>query len=164
MPVRNSDFIDVLLTRPLLQLAGILAGNRNGKEATFGAMTYGGVHSGRKAHYIGLCAEIAVAHYFNEDVDAETYAKGDNGTDIIVRGHKIAVKSTTYVRDPFLRVEKEHFQDDTLYFCCAVQLPHVFLCGYAAANEVKNGDQRQLVGNGPVNYVLAMKDLTPFRA
>ena len=165
MGVTPAQWISVKLTAPLLQLAELLSGNRNQKEQRFGAMTYGGVRGGQEAHYIGVCAEIAVAHHFDAKLDINTYQqRGDNGPDLIILGRKVEVKTTTYKNDPLLRVEIEHFQADAIYFCCVAELPVIYVCGCATADEVLSGHKRQFVNGGPMNYVLNTQQLRSFKS
>lgn len=154
----------IQLTWPLLWLSEHLSKLHNGKESRFGAMTYGGKRGGEEAHLIGLYAEIAVSHYFNIPIDIETYEKGDSGTDVVIDGKSVSIKSTSYWEDPLLRVEIEHFVDGNFYFCTAVDMSQkrVKLVGWADSNTVKRSSIRSFVKDGPKNYVLDRDELKEF--
>jgi hypothetical protein len=137
-----------------------LAKARNGKESRYGAMTYGNVCKGIEAHILGLFGEIAVTKAMGSPLDERIFEDtGDDGTDTEIPGvGRVGIKLTTYLEDPYLRVEKEHF-DETLvaYILCALnkKAPYrVYVIGWATPAMVKAGYEKQFTENGPVNYVL----------
>lgn len=151
-----------------------IAKRRNIKESRFGAMTYGGKLSGIKAHVIGILAEEAVACHFGQAISDEIFLdRGDNGVDILdVPGFGVVgVKCTTYQEDPYLRVEKEHFNDSVdTYILCYVNPDLVkmefWLVGWASKLEVQCAKQKSFRiktgGRGPLNYVLEEHELHGF--
>lgn len=152
------------MSRPLEFIASYLAKLRNGKEVNYGAMTYGSIRGSEEAHYIGLYAEVAIAHYYDAKLDYNIYKRGDNGIDLIIKNLPICVKATTYWRRPFLRVEVEHFKPECIYFCTAVDIENrlVRLVGWAKSQTVLSANTRTFVNNGPLNYVLEDFDLIEF--
>lgn len=142
-----------------------LAKGRNAKQQRFGAMTYGDRRGGLEAHVIGLLAENAMARLLGCVVDRDIYEfHGDDGIDLQTSRHgKIGVKMTTYLDEPYLRVETEHFHEDIdIYVLCAVNLSsprEVHLIGYATREEVRQAPKRQFVKGGPLNYVLDEHEL-----
>jgi len=152
-----------------------LAKKRNIKEHRFGSMTYGGKLSGIKAHVIGILAEEAVASHLGSSISQEIFTNcGDDGTDIV--GSKdfgtVGVKCTTYGDDPYLRVEKDHFNDsvDTYALCYVnpdLTKMEFWLIGWATKEEVKHATQKSFEIRrgvfGPLNYVLQEYELHGFK-
>ena len=145
-------------------IASYFASQRNKKEAQFGAMTYS-TNAGIDAHYVGICGEIAAAQVLGGVIDFSTYAKGDNGADLVIGGVSVDVKTTTYTADPWLRVELEHWHPDTCYVLCSFdqQSDTVELIGRCKGSTIKKmGKIKRLTKNGPINYVLARSSLPKF--
>jgi hypothetical protein len=161
----RSRRVKVTLSAEQFQLANKLADARNKKERKFGAMTYGGVRGSRQAHIIGIVPELAVCVLGNGSVDERIFdSHGDEGIDAILPGlGKVGVKTTTYEKEPYLRVEMEHFREDIdAYILCFYneRCPHdVWIVGWSTKDEVKKGQQKRFVSGGPMNYVLHEKDL-----
>lgn len=157
--------VKIVLSDEQFEYANNLADARNRKECRFGAMTYGGVRGSKQAHLIGIIPEIAVCIVGGGEVDARIFdSHGDEGIDAnLSELGKIGIKTTTYGDDPYLRVEMEHFRDDidAYVLCCYNEHrpKEVWIIGWATKDEVKQGQQRQFVHGGPVNYVLCEKDL-----
>lgn len=154
----------VKITWPLYWMAIYLSRLHNEKESKFGAMTYGEKRGGEEAHLIGLIAEVAISHYFNSPINVDKYEKGDSGTDTVINGKKISIKSTTYWDNPLLRVEIEHFKDDCYYFCTAVDTSgkRVKLVGWVDAETIKKAKVKTFVTGGPKNFVLEPDSLREF--
>jgi hypothetical protein len=162
--------VPVALTAYNLKLALELAGQRNGKERRYGAMTYGGKQSGLGAHTVGILAEMAVAQHYGVQVDQTIYqTHGDNGIDLqnVAQYGRVGVKCTTYTRQPLLRVEKEHFSQeiDTYVLCCLdeKQPSVVYLVGSASKEHVAQAPVKRLLQSGPLNYLLSEADLSPMQ-
>ena len=157
--------VKVTLSDSQLAFANKLAEARNKKESRFGAMTYGGVRGSKQAHLIGIIPEMAVCMLGGGKVDERIFeSHGDEGVDAVLpQFGKVGVKTTTYEDEPYLRVEMEHFRDDidAYVLCCYNEnRPRdVWIVGWAAKDEVKQGQQKRFVASGPVNYVLFEKDL-----
>jgi hypothetical protein len=142
-----------------------LALKRNRKEKKFGACTYGGKQGSSMAHFIGLVGEYAVAKSVGTQVDERIFEDhGDDGIDI--EDGKWGVKTTTYIHDPYLRVEVHHFSEDIYgYILCAYK-PNVNIrklnvvgrkvniVGWASREEVRSANKRVLRSGGPLNYIL----------
>jgi hypothetical protein len=157
----------VKLPQRVVDQALKLAEERNAKEKRYGAMTYGGKLGGVQAHILGILGEAAVAYQTGQDVDRRIFdTHGDDGIDLIVPGMgKVGIKTTTYVDDPYMRVEMEHFRDDIdAYILCAINSKHeVVIVGWATKDDVKKGEKKQFVPGGPMNYVLREEVLKPWR-
>jgi len=159
----STEWIPVELSQPLIQFADVLSKLRNAKSAILGADTFNNM-TGNDSHRIGLYGEIAVGHYYNVPIDIMIYDDhGDriNG-DLEVRGKQVEVKTSTYVDDPYLRVKEYEHRDDMIYILCAVELPVVYLCGWATAEEVQAVEPRRLRADGPINYVVEHTNLRLF--
>lgn len=144
-------------------IAMFLAGRHNEKEAKYGAMTYDN-GSGVNAHYIGICGEIAVAQLLGGKMDFSTYDRGDTGIDLSILGVNVDVKTTTYMKDPWLRVELEHWKSDTCYVLCAFDGEVVKLVGRCSGRFIKkHGEKKRLTKNGPENYILSGTKLPKFK-
>lgn len=149
--------------------AWAIARARNEKEAIYGGMNYAPEkESGLKPHMVGIVGELAVSRYLGLPYDARIFARsGDDGVDLLSKKLKIQVKSTTYTRDPWLRVEC-HLPPCDIYVLTAVKLPAldkldavVTLVGYATHAMVMMAPQKILRKNGPRNYVLTSGQLVP---
>jgi len=146
-------------------IADYFSRQRNKKEKQFGAMTYS-VNTGINAHYVGICGEIAAAQLLGGEIDFSTYARGDNGVDLVIDGVKVDVKTTTYSVDPWLRVETEHWHPETCYVLCSFdqQKDTVELIGRCRGSTIKRiGEVKKLTKNGPTNYILKQSMLPKFK-
>ena len=154
-----------MVTRIRMQSSGYqdIAEGRNIKESSFGAMTYGDRLSGVNAHSIGASAEMAVAIYLGTEVDREITPRGDDGIDLQVDGLSVGVKASTYMSNPFLRVEVEHFSEHVdRYVLCAVDINDhstVEIIGWASSSDVVTAPTRKFLDRGPLNYVLSESEL-----
>lgn len=141
-----------------------LVEGRNRKESRLGAMTYGGVRGGAEAHLIGMFGEMAVAKFFGLPVDERIFDHhGDDGIDLENGSRKYGVKCTTYLDEPYMRVEKKHFNRQLNgYILCAMNKAtpaEVYLIGWATVDMIGTASQRRFVAKGPVNYVLREEQL-----
>lgn len=144
--------------------ASDIAEQRNQKESSFGAMTYGNRLGGLQAHQIGANAESAVASYLGGVMDSQIFDNhGDDGIDLIVDGLKVGVKATTYGNNPYLRVEQHHFNASVdRYVLCYVNKANpkeVEIVGFATSEKVKAAPVKQFVYGGPHNFVLTEQEL-----
>lgn len=161
--------MEILLSEDDVNEVREIAQKRNQKQSRFGAMTYGSKRQSLEAHLIGLVAEKAIAKFLNIGLDKQIYDNhGDDGTDLNIPGiGMIGIKCTTYLDNPFLRVEKEHFNDSIkAYVLCCVEpdtLSKVIVIGWATKDEVKNGKIKKFLKNGPINYVLTEPELRQFK-
>ena len=153
----------VVLTKPEALKAVALVKGRNQKEAKFGAMTYDNRRGGAEAHLIGLFGEMGVAKLLGLPVDERIFEdSGDDGVDLF-GDKKLGVKCTTYLNEPYLRVEIEHHNRELDgYVLCAMnkQKAHeIHVIGWATVPMVEAAVQKQFVPNGPNNYVLYEHEL-----
>lgn len=153
----------VILTAEEMEKATSLGQKRNGKEKQFGSMTYDKRLSGDQAHRIGVLAEWGAARFFGMRVDERIFSHcGDDGIDLD-GDCKLGVKCSTYFRDPLLRVEIHHHKPGIDgYVLCAINPEvenEVHLIGWATPKMVEAGVQKQLMPNGPMNYVLCEHEL-----
>jgi hypothetical protein len=155
----------VLLNDEEMALCLEIAGGRNRKEGRFGAMTYGGVRGSLEAHLLGVVPEYAVARLVGGRVDREVFdGRGDDGRDLVTPlGLVVAVKSTTYKADPWLRVEVRHLKPDVdRWVCCAYDGGHeVVLAGWAGRDVVLAAPLKRLRPGGPLNRVVRPALLRP---
>lgn len=142
-----------------------MAKQRNGKEKRFGSRTYADKQSGLMAHTIGIVAELAVADLFKVKFDDRIFdSHGDDGVDLVlpVVGCT-SVKATTYLKEPFLRVEiKKASPIICVYIGCAVNssnLRKIYMFGWQYRNVVETSKQKKFSQYGPVNYVLDTSQL-----
>ncbi len=153
----------ITLTNKELYFLKDLAKNRNKKEKKFGACTYGRKQGSCMAHFIGIVGEYAVAKSLNTTVDERIFEDhGDDGIDL--DSGKWGVKTTTYLNDPYLRVEVHHFNEGINgYVLCAykpeVNLRRVDIVGWASKDEVKTSEKAVLRHGGPLNYILKKHQL-----
>ena len=167
--------------------AWALAQARNKKESKLGAMTYKPENGwgGIGPHLIGMLGELAVARYLGLDPDVRIFSRsGAPGADLTARdGKTIQVKTTTYAKDPWLRVETHH-PACNFYVLAVVHVKPgdeknpggpiwirevrkedvsaiVTLVGWADRATVLLGKRTKLRENGPENYVLTGKSLAP---
>lgn len=158
--------IKVVLTQKQYNEAVKLAQGRNRKEARFGSGSYVKTTSSFDTHLIGVVPEIAVALYCNTQMNTEIYdSHGDDGTDInLPKLGKCQIKTTTYQKDPFLRVEINKFKEDVDSYILCYYNPKknkrtVWIIGWASRSEVLKGKQRKFLRYGPKNYVLTEEQL-----
>jgi len=144
-----------------------LTKKRNAKKARFGAMTYGGKQGSGMAHFIGLVGEYAVAKSIGAEVDTRIFEDhGDDGIDLLEE--KWGVKTTTYLNDPYLRVEVHHFNEEIKgYVLCAYNprqdLRRVEIVGWALREEVRKAKQATLRRGGPLNYIMKKEQLVEWQ-
>jgi hypothetical protein len=159
----EDKFMFIILTEEDLCFIRDLAKKRNAKQAIFGTSTYGGKRRPAMAHFIGLGGEFAVAKSIGTQVDTRIFeTHGDDGIDILEG--KWGVKTTTYLTDPYLRVEVHHFNAEiTGYVLCAynpnIDLRKVEIVGWATRDDVLKANKKTLRRGGPLNYILYKKDL-----
>jgi hypothetical protein len=140
---------------------------RNEKKHRFGSMTYGGKQGSARAHFIGLAGEYAVAKSIGVEIDTRIFDNhGDDGIDL--PDGKWSVKTTTYLNDPYLRVEVHHFNENAQgYVLCAynpeINLRLVEIVGWASKDKVKQAEKRFLRHGGPLNYILKKQKLKEWK-
>ena len=153
----------ITFNQPELYFLKDLAKKRNKKEAKFGACTYGRKQGSCMAHFIGIAGEYAVAKSLNVPLDERIFEDhGDDGIDL--NDGKWGVKTTTYLDDPYLRVEVHHFNEEISgYVLCAynprINLREVDIVGWAPRDEVKQAEKATLRRGGPLNYILKKNQL-----
>lgn len=152
--------LDISISPSTLKLGLQFAEQRNKKARRFGDKTYANKQGGLMAHSIGIVAELAVANLFQVKFDDRIFDNhGDDGVDLVlpVVGCT-AVKATTYLKDPLLRVEiKRAFPIISIYIGCAVDsanLRKVYMFGWQYSVLVEAAKQRKFSQYGPLNYVL----------
>lgn len=161
--------IKITLPSEKVEKAYSLAVKRNQKETRFGGMTYGGKRGSLEAHLLGILPEMAVAHYFDVNVDERIFSDcGDDGEDLVLPFYGTTqVKATTYWNDPLLRAEVEHdhagidsylltFVDKRL-----IKPEEVWIIGWLPRSEVIKSPKNKLLKNGPLNYIVSETELRP---
>lgn len=139
-----------------------LAALRNRKETIFGVSTYSSAYSALRAHEVGLAGEMAWCRFLGATIDSRCLPRGDDGNDIVLHGATMAVKTTTYTADPWLRVEDEHCSA-SLYLLASAHpdLTCVRLIGWTTRAGVLRARRKRLTRNGPTNYIVGRVDLLP---
>jgi hypothetical protein len=152
----------IVLSKPLFQLAEIIAAKRNEKAVRFGDMTYRS-GSGYEAHLIGAKAEVGCAHLWNVPVDTSQTDRGDCGVDLYIGGRAVGIKATTYFENPLLRIEVEHWKKNCAYFCCSVDDMTIRAHGYVLGDDCVNREPRRLGKGLPLNYIFEPGELREFK-
>tara|TARA_R110002020_G_scaffold466313_1_gene688772 strand:+ start:108 stop:635 length:528 start_codon:yes stop_codon:yes gene_type:complete len=166
--------VTIELTKKDIRFAKSLAKKRDAKKQRFGAGRYAACSdktgSSEKSHYYGLLGEIAVAKFFDVEVDETIYDNhGDSGVDLEVpKFGRCQVKTTTYTDKPLLRVPMERKKDvnkidvtDTFICCCINVRNHKFvdIVGWLEKDKVIKYKTRRFLRYGPLNYVVEESDL-----
>lgn len=145
-----------------------LAKQRNKKEKRFGGKTYNDTMTAQDSHNMGIIAEAAVAHYLGVDIDRRIFNnRGDDGVDLVCpRFGNIAVKSTSYYDDPYLRAEvKRDFDiiDTYILVYVAPTLDKIELVGYISRKDLHTKGKRKKLGRFlPENWICKEGDLNEF--
>jgi hypothetical protein len=152
--------IKIKLPKKLKDEALALAQERNKKEKRFGGKTYNDTMTAQNSHNLGIIGEAIAAYYLEVPIDSRIFHnKGDDGVDLVhpTLGN-IAVKTTTYWDDPYLRAEvKRDFEIIDTYILCYVNpnLDETWIIGYISRDELhKNAKVRKLGKFLPLNYIL----------
>tara|TARA_B100001105_G_C22320174_1_gene412165 strand:+ start:273 stop:803 length:531 start_codon:yes stop_codon:yes gene_type:complete len=169
--------IIVKLSNKEVSFAEKLAHKRDAKKVRFGAGKYAACSektgSSEMSHFYGILGEVAVAKHFGAEVDEEIFDNhGDDGIDLTIKKlkGKTQVKTTTYCKEPLLRVpmgrdkDKEKIENVESFVCCCIDpkvKQVVEIVGWATREEVKKGAQRKFLRFGPTNYVLGENELRP---
>lgn len=157
--------IKIDLPPELRQEALDLAKERNKKEKRFGGKTYNGTMTAQNSHDMGLLAEMAVSFYLGIEVDKRIFHnKGDDGIDLVHQKlGNIAVKSTSYEVDPYLRAEvKRDFDIIDNYILCYVSkdLQDIYIIGYISRTDLHTRGVKKKLGRFlPENWIVGEKDL-----
>ena len=171
--------IKVKLTNKEVELARSLAVARDEKKVRFGAGRYAECSkktgSSENSHFYGLLGEIAVAKHFKVEIDKRIFAThGDDGVDLVLEDPdlgNVQVKTTTYTKDPFLRVpmgkqkDKDKLKDIDSYICCCIDVKNskeVQIVGWIDHKELVKKKTRRFLRYGPVNYVAKESELNGF--
>ena len=143
-----------------------IAKKRDAKKEKFGSKSYNNTYrSSEDVHIVGAVGEAAVAHFFGVDMDKTIFQEhGDAGVDNSVEGcGNIEVKTTTYWKDPYLRVPAYRPNKEIDYYVlCYVDkkdYSNVWIVGAAKRDEVVKKTKRRLYRDGPLNYILEEKEL-----
>lgn len=92
VPLRALPVVE--LTSDQLQRVDALAQERSETyDPIDGGVLFGGRDS-LTSHQIGLLGELAVAQFYNLSIDSDIYRLGDDGTDLVLHGLSIDVKTT----------------------------------------------------------------------
>lgn len=160
--------IAIQLTEAQKQDVLDLAKQRNKKEKRFGGKTYNDTMTAQDSHNMGLMAEMAVSVYLGVDVDRRIFNnKGDDGVDLVCpKFGNIAVKSTSYYDDPYLRAEvKRDFEiiDTYILVYVAPTLDKIELVGYISRKDLHTKGKKKRLGRFlPENYICKEGDLNEF--
>ncbi len=159
--------IKIRLPKKQREYALDLAKQRNKKEKRFGGKTYNDTMTAQDSHNMGIIAEAAVAYYLGVEISSRIFHnKGDDGVDLVcpVYGN-IAVKSTSYFDDPFLRAEvKRDFEHINTYILCYVSkdLKDIWIIGQIPRSELHIKGKRKKLGRFlPENWIAKESDLLP---
>ena len=79
----------------------------NGKENFGSTRNYGKSKTSERVHQIGALGEVAVAKYYNLDIDILPRIQGDNGSDFLCHGKHFDVQTTSY-NPPHLKYDVKH--------------------------------------------------------
>ena len=140
-----------------------------------GGVLFGGQDS-LTSHQIGLLGELAVAKFYGLSVDSDIYQYGDDGSDLVLHGWKMDVKTTatTALTKPELlvRADKSRVQSDGLQSDIYVRA-HVInwdetgarirIIGAATREVVQNREPQRHPGSTK-NYVVTPRELSPLPA
>lgn len=149
-----------------------LAKARNQKARKFGSSGFGRFrrNSGFYIHFIGLIGEFGVSQFLKVPLNEVIYDNhGDEGWDFDVKKFgKVDVKTTTYFKDPYLRIPVKEFDknpDVKTYFLVAVdEIDFNYeVVGWISRDKVPEFEQKQLTPTGPLNYIIKREDLSPVK-
>lgn len=156
----------VTLPKEKLEEAINIAKQRDLKKERFGSKSYNNSYrSSEDVHIVGAVGEAAVAHLFGVEIDKTIFHdRGDAGVDNKVSTYgNIEVKTTTYWKDPYLRVPAYRPNKDIDYYVlCYVDkrdYSNVWIIGVAKREDVVNRPKRRLCKDGPLNYILKESEL-----
>lgn len=157
--------IKVKLPKKLKDEALALAQERNKKEKRFGGKTYNDTMTAQNSHNLGIVGEAITAFHLGVPIDSRIFHnKGDDGVDLVhpTLGN-IAVKTTTYWDDPYLRAEvKRDFEIIDTYILCYVDptLDETWIIGYITRDELHRVATKRKLGRFlPENYICKEQDL-----
>ena len=166
------NYIKVKLSDQDIARTETLARARDAKKRKFGAGRHGGLtDSSEQSHAYGLYGEVAVAKYFDIELDTEIYDDhGDFGYDFIIGDLKVDVKTATHFsayRYPWLKVpmefkrDKEKIEKCDLFIHCYYDSRNqvVYIQGWATKELVKSKTPERIKNNrtgkpGPLNYIV----------
>ena len=158
--------VKIDLPQEKLQEAMQIAKERDVKKERFGSKSYNNTYkSSEDVHIVGAVGEAAVAHFFGVEMDKTIFQEhGDAGVDNSIDGYgNIEVKTTTYWKDPYLRVPAYRPNKDIDYYgLCYVDkndYSNVWIVCSAKRDEVVKKPKRRLYRDGPLNYILEEKEL-----
>ena len=157
--------VKIDLPQEKLKEAVEIAKQRDAKKEKFGSKSYNNTYkSSEDVHIVGAVGEAAVAHFFGVEMDKTIFQEhGDAGVDNTVKSYSIEVKTTTYWKDPYLRVPAYRPNKEIDYYVlCYVDkrdYSNVWIGGSAKRGEVVKKTKRRLYRDGPLNYIMEEKEL-----
>ena len=158
--------LQIKLPKENLEEAIDIAKQRDLKKEKFGSKSYNNSYrSSEDVHIVGAIGEAAVAHLFGVEIDKTIFHdRGDAGVDNKVETYgNIEVKTTTYWKNPYLRVPAYRPNKDIdHYVLCYVDkrdYSNVWVIGIAKREDVVNRPKRKLCKDGPLNYIFEESEL-----
>ena len=159
-------YVKVEITDQDVERVETLARKRDAKKVKFGAGRHGYLpDSSEQSHSYGLFGELAVAKYFNIELDDEIYDDhGDAGYDFIIAGLKADVKTATNgaaYYEPWLKVptqtdkDKAKLEKADIFIACFYHLKgtwSIFRAGLTK-NWSRVKSQNGFATAGPANGV-----------
>lgn len=157
----------VELTPDHLHRAAALAKDRKKSYNSIDGGEVFGDHDSLSSHQVGILGEMAIAKVYQTKIDTETYAFGDDGTDLVLWGKTVDVKATatTKMQLPELLLRADSSLTADLYFLTHVldwgpTSARVRLLGYAPQEQVVDREPRRHPGSMK-NFVVEPAEMTP---
>ena len=167
----HMTYVKVEITDQDVERVETLARKRDAKKVKFGAGRHGNLtSSSEQSHTYGLFGELAVAKYFNIELDNEIYDDhGDAGYDFIIAGLKADVKTATHgaaYNEPWLKVPAQYKKDQKKIDNCdifiACYYDHrkrlAYIQGWVTKETLTNREKERISlnkgGFGPWNYIV----------
>jgi hypothetical protein len=103
----------------------------------------------------GIMGEFCASKYLGVPLDTTVSIKGDDGIDLLYRGHSIQVKTRLVNRDDnYLYFNScEHFKADIAVLAIVTSVTEVSLLGWIKREEFCQKSQPGDFGHGPRQYV-----------
>jgi len=177
----HMTYVKVEITDQDVERVETLARKRDAKKVKFGAGRHGNLtDSSEQSHSYGLFGELAVAKYFNIELDNEIYDDhGDAGYDFIIAGLKADVKTATNgaaYYEPWLKVptqtdkDKAKLEKADIFIACFYHFERnvVYIQGWADKELVKSKEPERIRNRrtgkwGPWNHMVRKKEFKNIR-
>lgn len=156
----------VELSNEQLQRVNELAQQRSESYKQIGGGVLFGSQDSLTSHEVGLLGELAVAQLYGLSIDSGVYQRGDDGTDLMLRGMSIDVKTTATdaMKKPELLIRADKSLDADLYVRAHVieydsSGARVRILGAASKSLVKDRKPKRHPGT-TLNYVIMPRELS----